>query len=107
MGISANFQKGVRVSKVTEGYKLCEIQDYGEEAIYSVLLREKRAELNHYTFWTHIASEELQHMTALIWYGCDGDMEQLELLQCWQREYGSGTSLVKKSCSFCTVCLVL
>lgn len=107
MGISAKFQKGVRVFKVTEGYKLCEIQQCGEEAIYSVLLKEKCAELNHYAFWTHIASEELQHMTALIWYGCDGDMEQLELLQCQQREWGLGTLLRKKSCSFYTVCLVL
>ena len=72
MGISAKFQKGVRVSKVNERYKLCEIQQCSEEAIYSVLLREKWAELNHYTFWTHIASEELQHIAALIWYGCDG-----------------------------------
>lgn len=46
-------------------------------------------------------------MTALIWYGCDGDMEQLELLQHWQREWGSETLLHKKSCSFCTLCLVL
>lgn len=42
------------------------------KVIYNVLLREKWAELNHYTFWTHIASEELQHMTAFIWHGFDG-----------------------------------
>lgn len=63
-----NFSQVSGVSEVTEGFvKLSS----AARKLCSVLLREKWAELNYYTFWTHRATEELQHMTDFLCCGCD------------------------------------